>query len=171
MNYIHLNVTSNYEIFRLVQGKVNVSYSWPLNSGGLGCQCSLHSLKFTVWILTPPKVNYSWLLIFWGNWPQPESPPPPPVATKIRRRSGSLYKMVEINANSRPSASVDSQSGMENTNFHLWLVESLDMAPADTEGQLYLLKKKSVHNWNCLVQTCVVQGSAVHVGIGIYSSQ
>lgn len=33
----------------------------------------------------------------------------------------------------------------ENTVFNLWLTESVDVKPADMNGQLYLLKKKNLH--------------------------
>lgn len=45
----------------------------------------------------------------------------------------------------------------ENTVFNLRLVESADVKPADTKGQLYLLKKPA-YKWTCIVQTVLFMG-------------
>lgn len=48
------------------------------------------------------------------------------------------------------------------TVFDLWLVESTDLQPMDTDGQLCIYWKIPVYMWTCTEQTCVVQGSTVY---------
>lgn len=53
----------------------------------------------------------------------------------------------------------------KNIVFDMRLVESLFMKPTNTEGPTVFIFFKSACKWTCTVQTCIVQQSAVSLGI------
>lgn len=61
--------------------------------------------------------------------------------SKIHECASPLYKMVENNAYSKPSASANSQIWVKNTVFNPSLVEFMDVKPGNRKDWLYLLKK------------------------------
>lgn len=70
-----------------------------------------------------------------------------PKETRILRCSSPLYKITWTMHTVRPP--------------HLLLVQSMDVKPRDTEGQLHIYWKNPASKWTCAFQTHVVQGLIV----------